>query len=243
MPISAQLKYNLDLVCQYLTRIPVPIRDFTTAPKMMIIRSFDVNKPGEEIQDLKGGVAGGTILEGVLRVGDEVEIRPGIVVREKDGNFRCTSIFSRIVQLKAENNDLLYAVPGGLIGVGMQVDPSLTRSDHLTGHLLGHPGKLPEVMIEIDISFYLLRRLLGVKSEGSGKSGSRVQKLQKGEVLMVNVGSKSAGANVIALSGKGDFAKIKFMFPVCASIGDKVALSRRIQKNFRLIGWGEIKKN
>lgn len=223
------MKYNLDLVCHYLLRIPVPIRDFTAAPKMMIIRSFDVNKPGEEIMNLKGGVAGGTILEGVLRVGDEVEIRPGIVVREKDGNFRCTSIMSKIVQLKAENNDLLYAVPGGLIGVGMQVDPSLTRSDHLTGHLLGHPGKLPDVMIEINIKFYLLRRLLGVKSEsGSGKSASRVQKLQKGEVLMVNVGSKSAGASVIQLSSKGDFAKIKFMFPVCASVGDKVALSRRI---------------
>lgn len=48
---------------------------------MIIIRSFDVNKPGKEVHDLKGGVAGGTILEGVLRVGDEIEIRPGIVTK------------------------------------------------------------------------------------------------------------------------------------------------------------------
>jgi translation initiation factor 2 subunit 3 len=29
---------------------------------MIIIRSFDVNKPGESAESLKGGVAGGTIL-------------------------------------------------------------------------------------------------------------------------------------------------------------------------------------
>ena len=46
-------------------------------PKMIIIRSFDVNKPGEKAETLKGGVVGGSILCGVLRVGDEVEISPG----------------------------------------------------------------------------------------------------------------------------------------------------------------------
>lgn len=33
-----------------------------------VIRSFDVNKPGCEVDDLKGGVAGGSILKGVLKV-------------------------------------------------------------------------------------------------------------------------------------------------------------------------------
>ena len=47
---------------------------------MIIIRSFDVNRPGEVVEKLKGGVVGGSIICGVLRVGDEVEIRPGIVV-------------------------------------------------------------------------------------------------------------------------------------------------------------------
>ena len=46
---------------------------------MIVIRSFDVNKPGEEVQDLRGGVAGGSILQGVLKLGQEIEIRPGIV--------------------------------------------------------------------------------------------------------------------------------------------------------------------
>ncbi len=64
VPISAQLKYNVDAVCEYIVRrIPVPVRDFTSPPQMIVIRSFDVNKPGSEVEDLQGGVAGGSILQ------------------------------------------------------------------------------------------------------------------------------------------------------------------------------------
>ena len=105
IPISAQLKYNIDVVVDYLCRIPVPIRDFTSAPSMIVIRSFDVNKPGEEAENLKGGVAGGTILRGVLKVGDEVEIRPGIINKsQKTGAVTWRSIFSKITSLKADEN-------------------------------------------------------------------------------------------------------------------------------------------
>lgn len=82
IPISAQLKYNVDVVVDYLCRIPIPLRDFTASPYLIVIRSFDVNKPGEDAETLKGGVAGGTILKGVLKAGDEVEIRPGIIRKD-----------------------------------------------------------------------------------------------------------------------------------------------------------------
>lgn len=69
IPISAQLKYNIEAICEYLVKkVPIPLRDFTCKPKLIIIRSFDVNKPGCEVDDLKGGVAGGSILKGVLVV-------------------------------------------------------------------------------------------------------------------------------------------------------------------------------
>jgi len=48
---------------------------------MIIIRSFDVNKPGENAETLKGGVVGGTILHGVLKIGDRICIRPGLYTR------------------------------------------------------------------------------------------------------------------------------------------------------------------
>jgi len=74
-----------------------------------------------------------------------------------------SQIYSKITSLKADENHLLYAVPGGLIGVGLKVDPFITRTDRLVGQIIGHPGKMPEVVVEIDAQFYLLRRLLGVK--------------------------------------------------------------------------------
>lgn len=63
VPISAQLKYNVDVVCEYIVKkIPIPERDFTSPPNMIVIRSFDVNKPGFEVDEIRGGVAGGSIL-------------------------------------------------------------------------------------------------------------------------------------------------------------------------------------
>lgn len=117
IPISAQLKFNIDAINEHLiSKIPVPVRDFSAKPHMIVIRSFDVNKPGAEIDELKGGVAGGSILTGVLKLGDEIEIRPGIVSKDSAGKIQCKPIFSRVVSLFAEHNDLKFAVPGGLIG-------------------------------------------------------------------------------------------------------------------------------
>ena len=136
--------------------IPVPKRLMNVSPVMIIIRSFDINKPGAGIEALKGGIAGGSILQGVLKVGDEIEIRPGVVETGADGKMRCKPLRSRVVSLLAEDNPLLYAIPGGLIGLGTNLDPSLTIADALVGNLIGLPGKLPDVFVEIEIDYYLL---------------------------------------------------------------------------------------
>ncbi|KAH8822789.1 hypothetical protein DL96DRAFT_1619264 [Flagelloscypha sp. PMI_526] len=237
VPISAQLKYNIDAVNEYIVkRIPIPVRDFKSTPRLIVIRSFDVNKPGASIDDLQGGVAGGSILTGVLKKGMEVEIRPGIVTKDAEGRNRCKPIFSKIVSLHAENNLLDYAVPGGLIGVGTKIDPTLCRADRLVGQVLGAVGKLPEIYTELEISLFLLRRLLGVKTED--KKQTKVSKLAKNELLLINIGSTSTGGRV--LSVKGDLAKIQLTSPACTEVGEKVALSRRIEKHWRLVGWGSV---
>jgi translation initiation factor 2 subunit 3 len=227
---------------------------------MMIIRSFDVNKPGTEIDNLKGGVAGGSILHGVLKLGDEIEIRPGIVSRDATGRVKCTSIYSRIISLKSEDNELNYAGSGGLIGVGLCIDPTLARADRLVGNVLGLKGHLPDVYIEIEVtcklkisihtqrdrerereltnsSDTLLRRVLGLRTT-DGK-GAKVTKLAKGEVIMANIGSTSAGAKVRDV--KLDAAILTLTSPACTSIGEKIAISRRIERHWRLIGWAHIR--
>ncbi|CAG8439440.1 2070_t:CDS:10 [Dentiscutata heterogama] len=239
IPISAQLKYNIDAINEYIVKkIPIPIRDFTSDPRLIVIRSFDVNKPGAEVDDLKGGVAGGSILRGILKVGDEIEVRPGILTKDNEGQIHFRPIFSRIVSLFAEHNDLKFAVPGGLIGVGTRIDPTLCRADRLVGQVLGAVGKLPNIYTELEINYFLLRRLLGVKTDE--KKQTKVSKLAKNEVLMVNIGSTSTGGRVMSV--KSDSAKILLTSPACTEVEEKIALSRRIDKHWRLIGWGKIKR-
>jgi translation initiation factor 2 subunit 3 len=241
IPISAQLKYNIEAVCEYICKkIPVPRRDFTSPPELIVIRSFDVNKPGYTVDQLKGGVAGGSILRGVLRVGQQIEVRPGIL-KKQNGQIRCEPIRSCVTSLFAESNDLKFAVPGGLIGVGTNMDPVLTRADHLVGQVLGVNSALPSIFVEIEISFFLLRRLLGVKAEANteGKRNKhKVKRLEVSENLMVNIGSMSVGAEVLQVSS--DLAKLRLQVPVCTSEGEKLALSRRVDRHWRLIGWGKI---
>lgn len=141
----------------------------------------------------------------------------------------------------------MYAVPGGLIGVGMKVDPYITRADSLVGQIIGYPGHMPDVVSEIEVKFYLLRRLLGVQSKRRAtnddpqSSIQRITTLVIDEVLMINVGSQSLGGKIVRIPRRNR-ARIEFSKPVCANIDDKIALSRRVENNFRLIGWGEIKK-
>jgi translation initiation factor 2 subunit 3 len=141
---------------------------------MVVIRSFDVNKPGAGVEELKGGVAGGSILQGVFKVsnpccqkllprpttyayrpqltcqvGQEVEIRPGLITRDNNGKCTCQPLLSRIVSLHAEQNHLQFAVPGGLIGVGTLVDPALCRADRLLGMVMSAVGKGPSIYTEI----------------------------------------------------------------------------------------------
>ena len=96
---------------------------------------------------------------------------------------------------------------------------------------------------KVEVSFYLLRRLLGVKAEGQKKKtkkAAKVGKLSPSEILMVNIGSTSTGGKVLAV--KADLAKIALVQPVCTQTGEKIALSRRVDKHWRLIGWGQIRK-
>jgi len=83
---------------------------------------------------------------------------------------------------------------------------------------------------------FLLRRLLGVKTDD--KKQTKVTKLVKNEILLINIGSTATGGRVLAV--KNDLAKIQLTTPACTEIGEKVALSRRVDKHWRLVGWGSV---
>lgn len=238
IPISSQLRYNVDVLCEYIvTKVPVPDRKLSLPAQMTVIRSFDVNKPGTKLDNIKGGIAGGSINQGVLNIGQDIEFSPGAVRKDAMGTLCCSPIYSRILSLFVEKTTLQFAVPGGLIGVGTRMDPTLTRGDRLVGQVIGEVGTLPNVLIEITITLCLLRRILGVKTH-QGEKQTKVDKPPKNEFLMLNIGSTCTGARVLAINS--DRAKLKLTTPVCTKLYEKVALSRRINKHWRLIGWGSI---
>jgi len=238
LPISAHWGYNTDALAAYIVdKIPKPNRDTSAPPLMTVVRSFDINRPGTPISKIRGGVAGGSLQQGTLQVGQIIEIRPGLIFGSSDGKGATyRPLQAEITSLLSETTKLKFAVPGGLIGVGLTLDPSLTREDRLLGHSIGLPGKLPPVFIELEVSYCLLRRVVGADDPTK-----RVAKLRKGEVVTLNIGSMSTQATIVAL--EFDLARIKLMMPCCCNVGDRISISRKIEGRVaRLIGFAIVLK-
>jgi len=234
IPVSALHKVNIDAVVWAIEEyIPTPKRDPNKPPLMLVARSFDVNKPGTPVDELKGGVLGGMIIQGKFEVGDEIEIRPGIKVETRRGAVRYEPVITEIVSLRSGTQDLEVAYPGGLIGVGTKLDPSVTKSDNMMGNVVGRPGSMPPVLHEITVEYSLLERVVGLEKE------IRVEPLRRGELLMLNVGTAVTIGLVRGL--RGDEADLLLRIPIAAYPGMKLAISRQIGGRWRLIGYGTIK--
>lgn len=165
-PISAATGANVSELCQFLAhkvnlRMSKTISDSKLPLRMNIVRSYNVNRPNVNIKDMVGAVVGGTIQTGVLTVGDQVELRPGVIYN-KGGRKVIQPLVGRVVSLESDKNVLHTAVPGGLIGVSLTLYAGLSNDDHLKGFVLGHVGTLPDMYDTITGSF----RILDIRSPG-----------------------------------------------------------------------------
>jgi len=232
IPVSAQHKVNVDAVIEAIEKhIPTPSRDPNAPPKMHILRSFDVNKPGTDVEDLVGGVLGGSITQGVFRVGDEIEIKPG--VREKGGKGGYVTLVAEIRSLMVSTGQVNEARPGGLVGVGTSLDPFLTKSDGLVGNVVGKVGTLPEALSTLTLETQLFERAVGTEEL------VRVEKVKMNEALVLNVATSVTSG--VVTSVRDDVVEISLKKPVCVEPDGKVAISRRIGEGWRLIGYGRLR--
>ena len=233
VPISAQQNLNVDMVIQAIEEtIPTPPRDMDKPPLLKVARSFDINRPGATLEALKGGVIGGSLSQGVLHVGDKIEICPGRLV-EYEGRKQWVPIQTKVVTLLAGSHVQDEITPGGLMGVGTLLDPIMTKSDALVGQVAGEPGKLPPARGTFTMNMQLLERVVGVTDE------SNVEPIHSSEPLMLNVGTATT-VGVVTSAREGGVVQVQLKRPVCADIGDRVAVSRRIGARWRLIGVGTI---
>jgi translation initiation factor 2 subunit 3 len=230
IPVSAQHEINIDVLLNAIEEIiPTPKRDETKPPLMYIIRSFDVNKPGTSIEDLEGGIVGGTIAQGKFTVGDEIEIRPGISV-EREGKTIYNPLISEIVSLHTGEKKIKEATCGGLIGVGTLLDPSYSKADGLNGNIAGKTGFLPPILSELTLETHVLERAVGTKEL------LKVEKINPDESLLLHVGAAVDLGKVVSI--KKNMVKIKLNRPICAPPSSRVAISRKITARWRLIGYG-----
>jgi translation initiation factor 2 subunit 3 len=232
IPISAQHKTNIDALIESMEQhIPTPTRNPHLPPVMQVLRSFDVNKPGQPIVELNGGVLGGTLLQGKLKVGEEIEIRPGISKERDAATYE--PVVTTVSSLGTGAGLMETVNPGGLVAVGTLLDPFLSRSDSLVGSAIGKPNHLPPVHDSLKLDVQLFDTAVGTAEL------VKVEKVKMGEYLRLNIGTAVTLGTVTSV--RDGTAQCKLRKPVCAEIGSRAAISRRIGDRWRLIGSGIVK--
>ncbi len=232
IPISAQRNINLDALIEAFEKyIPTPKRDPAKPPRMFVVRSFDINKPGILADDIVGGIIGGTILQGAFKVGDAIEIRPGLRI-EKSGKVTYEPIKTEVTSLHVGERSVEEARCGGLVGVGTKLDPSLTKADGLVGNVVGKVGELPPILDRLRLDVHLFEQAIGTPEL------VKVDRIKINEPVVLNVGtSVTVGAVQLV---KSDIIEAGLKRPICADTGSRVAISRRIANRWRLIGYGTV---
>ncbi|MBW3020501.1 translation initiation factor IF-2 subunit gamma, partial [Candidatus Woesearchaeota archaeon] len=210
IPISAYHGVNIDILLKEIQeRIVKSEKDIKKDPLMLVARSFDINKPGMNINNMKGGVLGGALIQGKLKIGDEIEIKPDKIINEKPRVIK-----TKIIGLMTGTTPIQEALPGGSIAVLTGLDPSIVKSDNLAGTVVGHPNKLPPTWNDIKLELNLLERIVGTKEE------EEVTPVHMNEILMLNSNSTATVGVVTNLKKKVATCKLKI--PLCADLGSRV---------------------
>ncbi len=231
IPISAQQGINLDIILEELCNIEVPQRDSKTTPLFFVARSFDINKPGTDLDKLHGGVLGGSLKRGLLKVGDEIEIKPGLV-QKKQNQIVYTPIRTKVISLQKGNFQLKEALPGGSLAIETDLDPSLTKADSLTGSVVSIVGGLPDIRETIVLKTTLFEEVFGVAGH------EKIEAFKPSEMLMLSVNSSTTVGTLKRV--KQDLIELSLKIPIIPLKGESVGIARNFQGHWRLIGFGEI---
>ena len=231
IPVSAKQEVNLDAIYEAITKLEVPKQDLKSKAIFFVARSFDINKPGTEIKNLAGGVLGGTLKQGILRVGDEIEIKPGMSSKKHD-KVTYTTLKTKILGLQAGNTKLDEATPAGSLAIQTSLDPSLTKADNLSGCVVGLTGTLAEATYNLKLKVNLFKEMIG-----SSDKLSEVAPLKINEPLLLSANTSITVGMVNKI--KGNEVELTLKIPIVVIPGSKVGMARNQQGHWRLIGWGE----
>lgn len=220
IPTAAHLRVNIDLLIEAIEKnIPSPEFDESKPLKMYCGRSFDINKPGTKPAELKGGVLGGTIIQGSIKKGQKIEISPGPLGKK---------IVTKVLNISCANEPLEEARPAGLIAIETELDPSIAQNDQMRGQLIGEPGTLPEPSkaMELEVSF-LERAVANIPKE-----------LKMNEAVVLTIGSMSMLGNIVKV--KENKVSVELKKPAAFWKGQNIAISKLHNMRWRLVGYGKV---
>jgi len=220
IPVSAQFKSNIDFLKNILVNIPErDLSQIGSETFLPILRSFDINKPNQNPCQMKGGVIGGSILAGYLKVGDEVIIAPGFM---KKGV--CHPIKTKVLGINTETESLEISFPGGLIGVQLDLDSFFTKNNNLVGQVL-YQGDNLRVYDEVK---------LRVKQLGKYD----LKSLGRGEIIKIHCLSYFEEAEVLEYGKK--IIKIKLRKPLVYQEGVNISIFRKINGIYKIYYLGRF---
>lgn len=231
IPISAQQNINIESLLEEICRIKIPEKDEKSEPLFLVARSFDINRPGTDVHDLKGGVLGGVLKKGTLKVGDEIEIKPGLNIK-KANQMTYQTLDTKILSLYKGKEKVSSVSPGVSISIETELDPNLAKADSLNGCLVSKKGMLPEISYKIKISYELFDEVFGTEEH------KKVEPIKSKEMLMLNVNTTTTVGIVEKI--KGNVAELSLNIPILPIENSNVGIARNINSHWRLIGWGSI---
>ncbi len=231
IPISAQQDINIDKLLEELANIKIPDRDEKSDPLFLIARSFDINLPGTNVEKMKGGVLGGILKKGKLKVGDLIEIKPGISMKKANQYFYKT-LNTKILSLYRGREKVEEISPGVSVSIETELDPVLTKSDNLSGCVASLEGKLPDITNNLKLKVNLFKEVLGITEH------KEVSPIKTNELLMLSLNTSISVGSVSKM--KGDDIELYLKIPVVDLKGENVGLARNINNHWRLIGFGEV---
>jgi translation initiation factor 2 subunit 3 len=231
IPVSAQQNINIDKIKDYLMELEIPKRDTDSNPIFLIARSFDINRPGSSISNLHGGVIAGILKKGKIKIGNEIEIKPGVIEKQANQTFYKT-IKTKIVSIYRGTHSISEATPGGSLAFETELDNILTRSDSLSGCVASISGMLPEITDKIKVKYSLFSEVLGVQEK------TKIEELKLSEMIMLSINTSITVGKIIKI--KNNEIEFSLKIPIVPLKGESIGLARNINGHWRLIGFGEI---
>jgi translation initiation factor 2 subunit 3 len=231
IPVSAQQNINIEKIKDLLFEVEVPKRDLKSEPEFLIARSFDINKPGTKIENIHGGVLAGILKKGIFKVGDEIEIKPGIA-KKIANQISYIPIKTKITSIFRGKYSIEEATPGGSLAFETELDNILTKTDFLSGNIASKPNTLREISNLVSIKYILFDEVFG------DELASKIENLKVGELVMLSVNTTTTVGKIEKINK--DEILLSLKIPIVPIPKDSVGLARNINGHWRLIGFGEI---